>query len=81
MPQVCLQFVIVEFPDHTHLLFLTDQVRFNNFVEGHIGSILVKFSFKMALWYRISKFKYMHIQCGVDITETRITQCTVYIHI
>ena len=54
MPQVCLQFVIVEFPDHTHLLFLTDQVRFNNFVEGHIGNILVKFSFKLALWYRIS---------------------------
>ena len=22
MPQVCLQFVIVVFPDHTHLLFL-----------------------------------------------------------
>ena len=25
MPWVCLQFVIVVFPDHTHLLFLTDQ--------------------------------------------------------
>ena len=22
IPRVCLQFVIVEFPDHTHLLFL-----------------------------------------------------------
>ena len=26
MPQVCLQFVIVVFPDHTHLLFWT-QIR------------------------------------------------------
>ena len=24
VPQGCLQFVIVVFPDHTHLLFLTD---------------------------------------------------------
>ena len=26
VPQGCLQFVIVVFPDHTHLLFLTDFV-------------------------------------------------------
>ena len=25
MPWVCLQFVIVVFPDHTHLIFLTNQ--------------------------------------------------------
>ena len=25
VPQGCLQFVIVVFPDHTHLLFLTNQ--------------------------------------------------------
>ena len=25
VPRVCLQFVIVVFPDHTHLLFLTQQ--------------------------------------------------------
>ena len=28
MPRVCLQFVIVVFPDHTHLLFSVDRVRF-----------------------------------------------------
>ena len=31
MPQVCLQFVIVVFPDHTHLLFLYLCVRFGLF--------------------------------------------------
>ena len=30
MPQVCLQFVIVLFPDHTHLLF---SAIINNFLE------------------------------------------------
>ena len=28
VPQGCLQFVIVVFPDHTHLLFLTGQAYF-----------------------------------------------------
>ena len=28
MPQVCLQFVIVVFPDHTHLLFLVETMLF-----------------------------------------------------
>ena len=27
MPQGCLQFVIVVFPDHTHLLFLIGQYK------------------------------------------------------
>ena len=30
VPWVCLQFVIVVFPDHTHLLFLTIVKSFNN---------------------------------------------------
>ena len=36
VPQVCLQFVIVVFPDHTHLLFLvsvTEMAKKNNIVE------------------------------------------------
>ena len=32
MPQVCLQFVMVVFPDHTHLLFLI-QAQSHNFME------------------------------------------------
>ena len=28
MPRVCLQFVIVVFPDHTHLLFLVETMPF-----------------------------------------------------
>ena len=28
MPQVCLQFVIVVFPEHTHLLFLIFHLNF-----------------------------------------------------
>ena len=28
VPQGCLQFVIVVFPDHTHLLFLTERAHF-----------------------------------------------------
>ena len=31
MPRVCLQFVIVIFPDHTHLLFLILNFHFNTF--------------------------------------------------
>ena len=36
VPQGCLQFVIVVFPDHTHLLFLvsvTEMAKKNNIVE------------------------------------------------
>ena len=29
VPRGCLQFVIVVFPDHTHLLFLTLKINFN----------------------------------------------------
>ena len=29
MPRVCLQFVIVVFPDHTHLLFLALTLEYN----------------------------------------------------
>ena len=31
VPRGCLQFVIVEFPDHTHLLFLVEKYKFSNF--------------------------------------------------
>ena len=38
VPQVCLQFVIVVFPDHTHLLFLVfpAQEKFGNANPGYI---------------------------------------------
>ena len=35
VPQGCLQFVIVVFPDHTHLLFLTNVRNLNVFLEVH----------------------------------------------
>ena len=34
VPRGCLQFVIVVFPDHTHLLFLQVQVHRSHDVEG-----------------------------------------------
>ena len=39
VPRACLQFVIVVFPDHTHLLFFT----YNEFVSDTIGQ---KYSIK-----------------------------------
>ena len=55
VPCVCLHYVIVEFPDHTHLLFLkADFGRL--FLSGRLRQVLVYiFSFK-------------HVQ---DITRTR----------
>ena len=37
VPWVCLQFVIVLFPDHTHLLFLLDTVYLCDFSRGGGG--------------------------------------------
>ena len=37
MPRVCLQFVIVVFPDHTHLLFLKQTILFFAFISFHIN--------------------------------------------
>ena len=39
VPWVCLQFVSVVFPDHTHLLFLYNEVNphFSRTVPGHIS--------------------------------------------
>ena len=34
VPQGCLQFVIVVFPDHTHLLFLTSDLVFTIIISG-----------------------------------------------
>ena len=36
MPRVCLQFVIVVFPDHNHLLFLTDLFRLQKKIRNEI---------------------------------------------
>ena len=33
LPRVCLQFVIVVFPDHTHLLVLIDLIAWNFYVN------------------------------------------------
>ena len=47
MPQGCLQFVIVVFPDHTHLLFLTkiNSIDLDELPRLHhlIGVILIYF--------------------------------------
>ena len=37
VPWVCLQFVIVVFPDHTHLLFLVK----NSSATGHISTYML----------------------------------------
>ena len=34
MPRVCLQFVIVVFPDHTHLIFCSQIAKDNMFLWG-----------------------------------------------
>ena len=37
VPRGCLQFVIVVFPDHTHLLFFMLNVAFNSYC--HVGTV------------------------------------------
>ena len=39
VPRGCLQFLIVVFPDHTHLLFLTDSIEFWLYI-GHGGNVV-----------------------------------------
>ena len=40
LPYVCLQFVIVVFPDHTHLLFLRSKVyKFDTHNRHHVVSL------------------------------------------
>ena len=42
VPRGCLQFVIVVFPDHTHLLFLR-YTGYLNFINGPISRVLLLF--------------------------------------
>ena len=37
VPQGCLQFVIVVFPDHTHLLFLKNDMMFDKHISHRIN--------------------------------------------
>ena len=58
VPRGCLQFVIVVFPDHTHLLFLKEKVHSNSLNQGlkfqtgvlagqmHINSLNLRLNFK-----------------------------------
>ena len=41
VPRGCLQFVIVVFPDHTHLLFFIDSLLVKNYVfHNHANKVL-----------------------------------------
>ena len=40
VPQGCLQFVIVVFPDHTHLLFFTNPIMLGIILKNHLSSML-----------------------------------------
>ena len=48
MPQICLQFVIVVFPDHTHLLFMV-KLRINVSVNSIWILHIENFTYRMCL--------------------------------
>ena len=63
VPRGCLQFVIVVFPDHTHLLFLRYQVFYVQICKGRLLKKIYCFFFKLSPGnlllnlYRLSKFE------------------------
>ena len=53
MPWVCLRFVIVVFPDHTHLIFLPDETSLKDLKEFNARDIEIvsrKYSVKKKAW-------------------------------
>ena len=64
MPWVCLQFVIVVFPDHTHLLFLVPFVILNGFYRVYAYAFLLHtraYQLLPQLW--IEQFDTLPSQC------------------
>ena len=58
MPWVCLQFVIVVFPDHSHLLFL------KRFIITVIGAVNL-------IWKSLDQFLKIAIHRGISVFETQ----------
>ena len=51
MPGGCLRFVIVVFPDHTHLLFSEGPVFLDHFKQMSTGTSVCEFKILKAEWY------------------------------
>ena len=58
MPRVCLQFVIVVFPDHSHLLFL------KRFISTVMGAAIL-------IWKSLDQFLKIAIHRGISVCEAQ----------
>ena len=80
VPRVCLQFVIVVFPDHNHLLILVLVVLYPHFIKDYFGPDSTRSIFfvdRPHIWETVGNFTGNHLGRSGKVWRNRISPTRV----